>query len=147
REALALEYLAWAQLFEEENRFDNEKGYVSAMGGAFKGLETDFASVERVCDWGEESRTNLARFGALGKDICRQLFSCSSDALGGLVALAGQPKFQEFTQIVLDPAISDSATLQELINDSEQGCSELASVLSTLGLLTFSADLPLSQVA
>lgn len=146
RELLAQEYSMWAQLQEEELRFTSNHEFAAAMGGVFSGLETDFATVERICDWAEESRTALGVFGATGQELCRQLLERPSEELCVCSSTTENAGFQEFTAVVLDRQADVSQTFERMLGELELRCSELDSVLSSVALLTFSAQRPLSEL-
>ena len=95
RETLATAYSKWAQLKEDEQKFVNDVGITAAISELFKGLETDFGLLERICDWGAETRAALGRYGATGQSFCRQLFEGTPEQLRRYAALTDDPRSPE----------------------------------------------------
>jgi len=147
REALAEEYSKWAQLKEDEHKFVNDVGIATAIGELFKGLDTDFVLLERICDWAAATRAALGRYGAAGQSFCRQLFEGAPEQLRRYLMLTDDARLPELSKILFETADSDTITIEEFVHGFDYKCAEIEATLAGLSQLTFSNRLPLSELA
>ena len=146
RQTLAQEYSKWAQMKEDEHKFVNDLGVATAIGEPFKGLATDFVLLERICDWGAETRAALSKYGATGQSLCHQLFEVTAEQLRRYSRLTDDARFPELSKILFEADDSDTMTIEELVHGFDRECEEIESILASLSELTFSTRLPLSRL-
>ena len=103
--------------------------------------------MERICDWGAETRAALGKYGARGQSFCRQLFEGTPEQLRRCAALTDDVRSSEFSEILFGTPDIDTITIEELVHGFNSKCSEFEAALAVLSQLTFSTQLPLSQLA
>jgi very-short-patch-repair endonuclease len=146
REELAKEYSKWAQLQEDEQKFNTNLELSRTLGDLFRGLETDFTVLEQVADWAYETRLALSKFGNYGRELCLDLFGASQEELSVKSNVKEMSSFAEFKHLLETRDDNDSATLADFITETENKYAEFDQLLQSVISMSFAAERPLSEM-
>jgi hypothetical protein len=125
-EHLAQDLSKWAQLKEDENKFNVDHSVAAAVGDAFQGVETDFTVLEKVSDWAFDTRTELTNYAETGHLLCKVLFESTPDQLRVLSGLSHSPSFSELLQLLSSAPEADRSSIDARLADASQAIADLA---------------------
>ena len=145
-EELAQELSRWAQLLEDEQKFVANADMKRALGDLFRGLGTDFGTLERIADWAYGTRIALSKFGSIGNHLCQQILLGSRDELSLKSNLKELGSFKELERLLAEDSEDDSISLSDFIAEYNNRRAELEHLLQSIAAITFSAERLLSRL-
>jgi very-short-patch-repair endonuclease len=145
-EHLAQDLSKWAQLQEDESKFNADRTVAAAIGDRFHGVDTDFAVLEQVSDWAFDTRSELTKYGEIGQLLCKVLFESTPDQLRVLAGLSNDSSFSELLQLLGSTPDADRRSVHDRLADTSQTIAELGEILDSLSKLTFRETLPLGDL-